>query len=112
MATVTAQSIPNAGAAPTLAAASVGGDSVECGDGIMLWVVSGSTACTLTIVNPNTNYGDAVADPTFVIPVNSGNVANGAPFGIRLLAARFADANGFALLSWSAITNIKFWISR
>lgn len=110
MAAVASQAIPVAGLAPTLSAASGGGDTVECGDRIMLIVVSAGSACTLTITTPGTNgYGDAVADPTFVIPLNSGNVANGAPFCIDLDPARFADpTTGYATLSWSATTSIKF----
>ncbi len=110
MATVNAQAIPAAGIAPTLSAASGGGDAVQCGTNLVLEVYSAGTACTLTITTPGTNLaGDAVADPAFVIPLNSGNVANGAAFNIPLDPVRFADpVTGLATLSWSAVTSIKF----
>jgi hypothetical protein len=81
---------------------------------VWLEVYSGSTACTLTITTPNTNgYGDAVADPTFVIPTNSGTYSTGAAFAVPLHPARFADpTTGLASLSWSATTNIKFCVVK
>jgi hypothetical protein len=114
MATVLAQALPSAGFAPTLSAATAStGDVVDTGPTVHLVVVSGSTACTLTITTPNASrFGDAVADPTFVIPTNSGTVANGAPFEIPLDTERFGDANGQAALSWSAVTNVKFAVVR
>lgn len=112
MAAVTAQAIPAAGAAPSLSSASGGGDTIETDT--ILHVISGSTACTLTITTPGTNaYGDAIADPTFVIPTNSGLYSSGAAFQIKIPRDRFGDpTTGLAALSWSATTNIKFWVTR
>lgn len=112
MATVTAQALTNAGLAPTLSSAAGGGDLVECGDTVHLLVISGSTACTLTITTPGAPYGDAVADAAFVIPVNSGLYSSGAPFEIALTPGRFADSTGYATLAWSATTNVKFAVVR
>lgn len=112
MAAVLAQAIPAAGAALTISEASGGGDTIDTDT--TLHVISGSTACTLTITTPGTNaYGDALADVAFVIPVNSGTYSTGAAFQIKLPRDRFGNpTTGLAALSWSATTNVKFWATR
>ena len=111
MATVLAQGV-GLGAAPVLSAASAGipGDGVECGPNMYLIVVSGSTACTLTITTPVSVAGLGVADTAVVIPLNSGTVASAPPVIIPLDFGLYADPTlSFrALLTWSAITNVKF----
>lgn len=112
MATILAQALPTAGVAPTMTAASGGGDTVDCGPSVFLVVQSGATACTITIAEVNAPYGDAAANPTFVIPTNSGTVANAGPVLIPLDAGRFGNANGQAAVTYSAVTNVKVAVVR
>lgn len=112
MATVLAQNPAVASVAPTMSAASGGGDVVDTGDTVFLLVQSGGTACTLTITTPGTVQGLAVADNAIVIPLNSGTVASAAPMIIPLPTSLYGDANGQAALAWSAVANVKFAVIR
>jgi len=115
MAQVLATSLAAAGGAATLNAASGGGDTVECGDNVVLTVYNGSTTTVLTIVTPGTSAdGDAVADyVSATIPANSGTYSSAAGFQVQLKPRRFADpTTNLATISWSATTNVKFTVVR
>lgn len=114
MATIAAQAVPAAGLAPTLYAASGGGDSIEVGECCWLMVVNGTTTTVATIVTPGTNaYSDAVADyVSATIPANSGTYSATAPFFVKLPGGRFDGGTGYAAITWSATTNVKFAVIK
>ena len=75
MALLTTQQMTSAGAALTLAAANVGGDTADISNGrTFLWCKNGSGgAITVTLATPGTVDGDlAVADRTVSVPATTG----------------------------------------
>ena len=76
MATLTTQSITLAGATPTYAPATVGGDACEVGDDIYLHFKCTGTQKTVTLAIPSSSSGypnAAYTNTTLVVPATTGD---------------------------------------
>jgi hypothetical protein len=108
MATLSPQTIVQAGITPTYAAAAVAGDQF-LNDGrtfIQLKNTNGSTR-TVTIATSGTISGRAIADDAVVIPVTTGDKMIGPfPQGI------YNDANGYVQLTYSAVTDLTIAVVK
>lgn len=105
MATVGTQNPGTAGAAPTMVAASAGGDKVA--PGVRLLVVNGGGASIdLTLATPLTVDGLALADRTVAVP-NGAFPANAKVIDVP--SNLYQDpADGLCSLTWSAVTSVTF----
>lgn len=102
MATLTAQVPTQAGITPTYAAASAGGDQVACDDRLYLHVKNTNAATRdVTIATPGNVDGLAIADNVITVAATTGDRIIG-----PLKASLYADANGFAQITYSAVTNL------
>jgi hypothetical protein len=102
MATLTPQTPTLTGITPSYAAAAGGGDQVQCSDRLFLHVKNTNAATrTVTVATPNNVEGLAISDVSVVVGATTGDVMIG-----PLKASLFADANGFAQITYSATTNL------
>lgn len=102
MATLSPQVPTLAGLNPTYAAAAGGGDQVACDDRLFLHVKNtNASSRDVTIATPGTVDGLAIADVVVTIPANTGDRMIG-----PIKASLFADANGFAQITYSAATGV------
>lgn len=102
MATVAAESITTVGIAPTMNAASGGGDKVSP-DTILLVRNASGSGMTVTVATPGTVDGLPIGDRT------SASIAAGAIHAMLLPAYLYRDpADGLVSLTWSATTTITF----
>lgn len=101
MAVLSPQTVSNNGLNPTFAAASAGGDKIAADSRTFLVVKNGGgSSITVTVVTPATVSGLAVADLAVTVP-NAGERWIG-PFA----PGAFADANGQASITYSAVTSV------
>lgn len=106
MATVTTQSITNAGAATTYSAASPGGDRFLPADGTFLHVKNGSgSPITVTLVTPGTVDGLAITDRAVSVPATSERF-------IAVPDSLYRSSDGLADITWSATTTVTFAVVR
>lgn len=100
MATLSKQVAGTSGLAVTLSAASGGGDLCPTGKGVFLLVKNGDgSSHTVTLATPDTVDGLAVADRVVT-------VAAGATEVIPLPDDLYRDTDGFAHLTYSAVTSV------
>lgn len=101
MATLAVQTISQAGLNPVFADATAGGDKVQPGPGVYLDVRNNSAAATtVTIATQRaSNYGDS---PNVAVVVPSGQHRKIAVSD----SARFAAADGLAVITYSAVVSI------
>lgn len=101
MAQIAYQDISEQGAAVTLAAAAVGGDSVEWNSRGFLWIKNASGApITATVVVPGTEYGQARPDIPVTVPAGTDRL-------IGPLVRDLADpADGLIDVTYSAVTSV------
>lgn len=100
MALIAVQPLPTSGLAPTLAAASAGGDTAPIGSQFLLVVRNGGGApVTVTVVTPGTTKGLAIADAALAIP------AGGEGF-IPLDSIYRNPSTGRADITYSAVTSV------
>lgn len=100
MALIAVQPLTTSGLAPTLAAASAGGDAAPIGTDYYLVVRNGGGASvTVTVVTPGTIKGLAIADTALVIP------AAGEGF-IPMDSIYRNPATGRADITYSAVTSV------
>lgn len=101
MATLSAATIDVAGITTTLAAAAAGGDLAPVGSGLFLIVKNGdATSKTVTLATPGLlPTGDAYPDKAYT-------VAAGAQVLIPLLPLYRDPADGYAHITYSAVTQV------
>lgn len=102
MATLSPQVPSLSGLTPSYSAANAGGDQVLCDDRLFLHVknTNGSSR-DVTIATPGNVDGLAIADVVVTVPATTGDKMIG-----PLKASLFADANGYAQITYSAATNV------
>jgi hypothetical protein len=108
MALLPSQTISEAGAAVTLVAAAVGGDTYDLTDSEAVLVVRNADASskTVTVVTPGTVSGLAIADRALVI-------AAGAFALLPLDKGDYRDpATGLASITYSAVTSVTVGVVR
>jgi len=102
---VTAQEVVLTGLEPTLTAANVDGDIIECGGDVFLWVDNGSAGeVDVTIQTPLTVEGLAVAENVVTVP--AGGVRLIGPINRRAFGQPSGDAKGKAYVDFSAVTSV------
>lgn len=106
MATLSPQSILDAGTAPTFAAAAGGGDACITGAGILLAVTNGDASSkTVTVATPGTVNGLAIADRAVV-------VAAGTTAYIPIGNDYRDPSTGLAAITYSAVTSVTVAVLR
>lgn len=105
MATVATQNPGTVGAAPTMAAASAGGDKVA--PGVRLLVVNGGAgSINLTLATPLTVDGLALADRVIAVP-NGAFPANAKVIDVP--SSLYQDpADGLCSLAWDVSASVTF----
>lgn len=109
MATLATQSVTRAGVVPAYAAAAGGGDKFTPDSCTYLHVKNGSGApINVTIVTPNTVFGDAIADRVVAVGATSEAVIGPFP------AQHFANSadSGLAAITYSGVTSLTIGAFR
>jgi hypothetical protein len=107
MALLAPQAIPVTGLTPSFAAASGGGDSCNPDDTVFLRVKNASgSSINVTIVTPQTLYGQAVPDVVVAVPATTGDVL------IDLPASLADPSTGLVSWTYSAVTSVTVALIR
>ena len=103
MATIATQNPGTAGAAPTMVAASAGGDKVAPGTRLLV-VNGGGASINVTLTTPLTVDGLALADRVVAVP-NGTSISRA--FAGNVPSSLYQDpADGLCSLSYSAVTSV------
>ena len=101
MALLATQQIQITGSAITLTAAAGGGDTITPSDRTFLWVKNGSgSPITVTVVVPNSYFGQPLADVAVSVPATTGERLVGP------LDRRLANASGLVDITYSGVTSL------